>query len=276
MKNMKVALQLYSVRQAMNIDLEATLLAVKEMGYDYVEFAGYAITDANEMRALLDKYGLTAISIHQGLDPFFQNAEAAINTVKALGVKYCAIPWYPLEKLQGEEWNKTMKSFADYAKALSEIGVGLLYHNHDFEFTKDGDQYVMDKLYNTLGADIINPEFDTCWIHYAGEDPCKYIRKYAGRQNVLHLKDFVCKNLASGPVYDLIDANGVDSKGATKEDNGFEFRPLGLGIQDFPAIIAAAEEVGIEYLIVEQDNCYDTPVLEAARISREYLKKLGY
>ena len=40
MRNFKIGLQLYSVRDAMEVDMDATLKAVKEMGYDYVEYAG--------------------------------------------------------------------------------------------------------------------------------------------------------------------------------------------------------------------------------------------
>ena len=57
------------------------------------------------------------------------------------------------------------------------------------------------------------------------------------------------------------------------QENGFEFRPLGMGIQNFKTILRAAEEAGCEYVIVEQDQTYDTPELEAARISREYLRR---
>ena len=58
MKKFKVGLQLYSVRDAMEKDMDAALKAVKEMGYDYVEFAGYFGKTAEEVKALLDKNGL--------------------------------------------------------------------------------------------------------------------------------------------------------------------------------------------------------------------------
>ena len=48
-----------------------------------------------------------------------------------------------------------------------------------------------------------------------------------------------------------------------------------MGMQDFPAILAAAEKAGTEYVIVEQDESKDMPSLEAAKISRQYLKSLG-
>ena len=58
MKKFKVGLQLFSIRDAMEKDMDATLKAVKEMGYDYVEFAGYFGKSAEEVKAILDKYGL--------------------------------------------------------------------------------------------------------------------------------------------------------------------------------------------------------------------------
>ena len=76
MKKFKVGLQLYSVRDEMQNDLEATLKAVKEMGYDYVETAGYFDRTAEEFRALLDKYGLTCISVHQALDFYEKKGQA--------------------------------------------------------------------------------------------------------------------------------------------------------------------------------------------------------
>ena len=41
MKDFKVGLQLYSIRDDMAKDMDAALKQVKEIGYDYVEFAGY-------------------------------------------------------------------------------------------------------------------------------------------------------------------------------------------------------------------------------------------
>ena len=124
--------------------------------------------------------------------------------------------------------------------------------------------------------DLIEGEVDTCWAKYAGVDPAAFIEKYAGRMHTLHLKDFTCRKLADGPVYALIDDSGKAKPKQSKEDNGFAFRPLGMGMQDFPAILAAAKRVGIEYIIVEQDESKDMPTLEAAKISRGYLRSLGY
>ena len=49
-----------------------------------------------------------------------------------------------------------------------------------------------------------------------------------------------------------------------------------LSAMTFPAILEASVESGAKYVIVEQAQSYDTPCLEAAKSSRDYLKKLGW
>ena len=274
MKQFKVGLQLYSVRDEMEKDMDATLKAVKEMGYDYVEFAGYYGKTAEEVKALLDKYELTAISVHQSIDLFEKEGKAAVDYLNTIGVEYSAIPWYDKNELYNN-WDETVAKFAEVSKLLKAGGIQLMYHNHDFEFVKIDGEYVLDKLYRTFDAETLMPEIDTCWVHYAGVNPAEYVKKYAGRIKVLHLKDFVCKKLGGGPVYALIDEDGNEIKNASKEDNGFKFTPVGSGIQNWNEILTAADEAGVEYVIVEQDDSYETPSLEAAKTSRNYLKTLG-
>ena len=271
MKKFNVGLQLYSVRDAMEKDMDGTLKAVKEMGYDYVEFAGYFGKTAEEVKALLDKYDLKAISVHQAVDLFENEGKAAVDFLNTIGVKYSAVPWYDKNELY-TNFDATAKKFAEVSKLLSEGGIQLMYHNHDFEFVKIDGEYVLDKLYRTLPADVLMPEIDTCWVHYAGVNPAEYVKKYAGKIKVLHLKDFVCEKLGGGPVYALIDEDGNEIKSNSKDDNGFKFTPVGYGIQDWNAILTAADEAGIEYVIVEQDQAYERCPLEAAKMSREYLK----
>ena len=276
MKKFKIGLQLYSVRGEMEKDMAGTLKAVKEMGYDYVEFAGYFGKSAEEIRALLDEYGLTCISVHQGLDFYVNDGQKAVDYIKTLGARYSAIPWYAGEKLAGSaEWENTKALFTHCGELLKKNGVQMLYHNHDFEYAIVDGKYKIDHLMDEISRDLLKPEFDVCWVRYAGEDPCKHLDMYAGEVDVLHLKDFTCKKLANGPAYALIDAEGNPVDAPSKEDNEFRYRPLGQGMQDIPAILAAAEKAGTEYLIVEQDDTYEVPSLEAVRQSREYLKSIG-
>lgn len=277
MKNFKVGLQLYSVRDKMEADMEATLKKVKEIGYDYVEFAGYFGKSAEEVKSMLDKYDLKCVSVHQTYDVFLDKPEESVQYLKTIGAKFCAIPWMAPENHKGNPgFEKAVADIKSVAKLLKDNGITMLYHNHEFEFEKFEDKYLFDWLYETVGLDLLGPEMDTCWVKYAGEDPCAYLEKYKGNVDVVHLKDFVCKKFAGGPAYALIDSTGKESAaGNTREDNGFEFRHVGGGLQNFGEILASAEKAGAEYVIVEQDMWYDDDNLELAKKSREYLKSLG-
>lgn len=275
MSNLKIGLQLYSVRDKMENDMAATLKTVKEIGYDYVELAGYFGKSAEEISSLLKKYDLKCISVHQSLDFYVEKGNAGIEFIKALGAEYSAVPWYEASELNNN-FAATVKLFTEMGKTLKDGGLKMLYHNHDFEFVKNGDELIIDKIYSTVPSEYLNPEFDTCWIKYAGYDPCEYLEKYAGRIDIVHIKDFWAKKLASGPVYALIDSEGKEIKPESNGERDFEFRPVGSGMQDVKAIMQASEKAGASYVIVEQDNWYEADSLECAKKSREYLKSIGY
>ena len=153
-----------------------------------------------------------------------------------------------------------------------EAGLVLLYHNHDFEFRKlENGQCGIDYLYENIPADLLQTELDQCWVKYAGYDPVEYLQKYSGRSPVVHLKDFFVQGKQEGDPYALI---GLD-EGEKKANTAFEFRPLGQGVQDIPAIIAASKAAGSKWLVVEQDNpsMGKTP-LESAKMSIDYLNSL--
>lgn len=275
MKKFKVGIQLYSLRDEMEKDMDATLKDVKNMGYDCVEFAGYFGKTAEEVAALLKKHGLEAVSVHQGYEVFLEKPEENVEYLKKIGVKYCAVPWMDVKKHKGsEDYDKTVADITSVAKLLKDNGIQMMYHNHDFEFNKYEDKYLLDWLYESVPTDLLEPQIDTCWVRYAGLNPCEYLKKYAGRIEVVHLKDFVCKNFG-GEVYALIDEDGNEIESDSKEDNGFEFRPVGHGIQDMPSIIKAAEEAGATCLIVEQDQAVTATPIESAKMSRDYLKSIG-
>lgn len=274
MKKFNVGIQLYGVRNTMAADFEGTLKALSEMGYEYVEFAGYYGKTSEEIKETLDRYGLKCVSVHQKLDFFDEDPDAACAFLKGFGVRYVIVPWHGKDKLAGSDgWAETVRDFNAKAEMLAQHGMKLGYHNHDFEFETYNGKYLHDYIFEAVPENLIEPELDTCWIHYAGIDPAAKIREFAGRVTLVHLKDFVCKNLGAGPVYDLIDSNGKPMNKGSKEENGFEFCPCGSGRQDFASILKACEESGTETVIVEQDKTYNGMTeLEAAKISRDYLK----
>ena len=272
MKTVPVALQLYTVRDLLAKDLRGTLRAVKAAGYDYVEPAGLCGVTAPELKAELDAAGLTAVSAHVALAEFAAGIEATLEAYKSLGCKYVVVPYLPEEQRFGTPaFEKTLAFIAEIGAAAHKAGMQLLYHNHDFEFTKMPDgRYVLDYMYDTIAPENLATELDVCWVRVGGENPVDYRKKYANRAPVVHLKDYIGEK--SAHMYELI---GIQSEG-TDEPQKFEFRPVGAGVQDFPAILAAVAETNAEYVVVEQDQSYAQASIDAAKQSRDYLKTLGW
>ena len=100
------------------------------------------------------------------------------------------------------------------------------------------------------------------------------MKKYTGRAPVVHLKDFVMSGKEKPEqLYELI---GIEQEEKEKRLMKFGFRPVGYGVQDFPAILKACEEAGTEWVVVEQDRpALGKTSMECAMMSRDYLKKLG-
>lgn len=276
MNQLKLALQLYSVRKDMEADLPGTLKKVKEMGYNYVEFAGYFGRTADEIKDLLERNGLECISVHQVYDVFLSHEEEAIQFIKTIGAKYCAIPWMGAEKHKGtDQFENVIQEIIHVGSILKAANIQLLYHNHEFEFEKFDDKFLLDWLYDSVPSEILAAEVDTCWVKYAGQDPCSYIRKYSGRSPIVHFKDFISSNSSIKPVYTLIDEQGNEIEKSVNEEVSFAFKPLGCGVQDFKKILEAAIDAHVEVIVVEQDDSHELQPLEAAKISREYLRTIG-
>ncbi len=263
-----IALQLYSVRDDMEKDFLGTLKKVKELGYDMVEFAGLFSYSAAEVKAMCEEAGVIPISAHV---PYGSMASdlGVVNDYAEIGCKYVVVPWQNEDLLPGgekyEDFKKTAKAIADRSESL---GMKLCYHNHDFEFVKIDGKNKLDIMYDDFS--FMYPQIDTCWAKVGGEEPYEYIKKYAGRAEILHLKDFVGQK--SNNMYGLIGADGKKDEGAAEE---FDFRPVGHGVQDFKKILASAEEIGIKYVVVEQDRpCLDKTPMECAEMSVNYLKSI--
>jgi sugar phosphate isomerase/epimerase len=277
MKELAVALQLYSIRDIASKDFFGSLRQVKSIGYDYVEFtADFHGLSAAAIRRELDRLGLQAVSCHVPLDNLINDLDANLASLSTLGCRYVAVPWLDEPRRPGMPgYPAVVEAMGKIGRACHAAGLTLLYHNHDFDFVKLEGEYALDILYRSVPSDYLQTEIDTCWASVAGVDPAAYIRKYAGRSPIVHLKDyFISGTQTPGRMYSLIGSDGKD-EGATGGRGSFDFRPLGMGVMDVPAILEAARDADTGYVVVEQDRSNDRPSLDASRISRDYLRSLG-
>lgn len=264
----KIALQVYSVRDQMQEDFYGTLKKVKSFGYSGVEFAGLYGNDPLEVKKMCEEIGLIPLSAHVPFVDLMEKMDETIDCYAKLGVKYVVIPYLTEEYRPGNPGFQTVIEGAKkIGEALAKKGMVLQYHNHDFEFVKLDGEYALDILYKEVGPELLQTQIDTCWVNVGGENPAEYLKKYAGRTPTIHLKDFVGSK--SENMYALI---GIDENEKKDTEGKFEFRPVGKGKQDFPAIVEAGDACGADWYIVEMDQPsmgYDA--LECARIGVEYL-----
>ena len=250
-----VALQLYTVRDFTAKDVPGTLKKVKEMGYDAVELAGIYDMEPAAFKALLDEIGLKAVSAHVMADVFKPDVKGTVEMFKSLGCKVIGIPWASTDDLPGGKNYPAMKALMEeIAVHCKANGIKQIYHNHEFEFAKlPCGETIFDALFADIPADVLQVQLDTGWVTVAGLDPVSFIQKYTGRCPAVHLKDVVFV-----------------------EPGKHEDRPVGQGVQDFPAVTKAAEENGVEIFVVELDEAVGITSMEAAKQSRDYLKTIGY
>ncbi len=245
-----IAIQLYSVRDDAAADFIGTLKAIKAMGYEGVEFAGLCGKTPAEIKAACAEIGLIPISAHVPYYDMIADPKGVLSDYAEIGCKFVAIPYLTPECRPAPlGFAKVVENAEMLGKEAKALGMTLLYHNHDFEFEKIDGKYALEVLYDTVPADLRQTELDTCWVRVGGEEPAAYVRKYTGRAPIVHLKDY-----AGGKSEHMYELIGIESDDAKPEENPFEFRPVGFGVQDMPAIIKAAEDAGAGWLVVEQDQ----------------------
>ncbi len=252
MEKLPIAVQVYSVREEAAADFDSTMRAFAEMGYDGVELAGLYGKSPQEIRHSLDKWGLQAVSAHVPYEEFVKDLEGTVETYRAIGCPFIAVPYLGGERWYGgSKYQETLSYLAVIAEKCKEAGMQLLYHNHDFEFSKTQDgAYQLDAFYAASETAGLATELDLCWVKVGGADPVEYLGKYSGRCPVVHVKDFI-------------------------REDGVVLVALGDGELGVSDVVAQAVKSGTQYLVVEQDDHkYGTP-MENMKKSIECLKGLS-
>jgi len=250
LKKFGVGLQLYTIRDEIFRDVPGSLKKVSDMGYKYVELAGYADgkfygMEPAEFRKLVEDLGMEILSSHtqveaQGIT--LENAKKMAEDHAKLGVKYCIQPWIVEEaRTTIASYRKMAADWNQVGKIMKDFGIKFGYHNHNFEFAEvEGKIPYFDVMMAELDKDVVTLEMDVFWVTKAGQNPVDLFNKYPGRFELLHFKDMFKKQ---DPFFTTV---GVD-----------DFAPVGEGIIDFKAILAAKETAGAKYIIVEQDKTAD-------------------
>jgi sugar phosphate isomerase/epimerase len=249
-KKVPIGLELYSVREALNRDLEGTVRAVAKMGYQCVEFYGpyseWSDAQTKQIRKLLDNLGIKCYSTHNDEKNFSaENINRARDMNLTLGCKYMVMASSnPGPGLDG--WKKVADELNTAADKLQSSGLKPGYHNHQPEFTLvDGVRPMEILAKNTKPSVMLQLDVGTC-IN-AGSDPVAWIRANPGRIHCLHLKDW-----SSDPA------------------KGYKVL-FGEGDAKWKEIFAVAESVGgVEYYLLEQEGSRFSELETAERCLQTY------
>ena len=269
----KIFLNVYTIQKEWDTDPVGMLSEIKKMGYEGLEFS-LNMEDAlfEEVVAEMGRLGLQAVSTHIEIDDFIFRTDYYFNRARKLGITNLVIPWLAENRVPGgADYAATKDKIRQLAILCASKEFALSYHNHDFEFKKIDGECKEDILLRDIPQ--MNAQLDVCWCTVGGSKPKDYIRRYGHRMPTLHLKDFSVKgDVAGAKLFDLLGETAAADAAKTREKHGFSFQPIGLGQVDFPAIFKAADEAGVQWMLVEQDASPDRPPLEAARLSIEYIK----
>ncbi|MCC6803299.1 MAG: sugar phosphate isomerase/epimerase [Anaerolineae bacterium] len=240
-----IAVQLYSVREALAQDTEGVIRKIASFGYQGVEpFGG---VNAQAVADLCGELGLKIPSTHIGL-PLGEKRDEMLNFVRILGCQYLVVPWIAPDEFKTVESTIAVCNRLNEANQVArDAGLTLVYHNHWFEFEPLGDTRPYKVMAEHLDPTIAF-EIDTYWAQVSGCDPVAVIDELGTRVPLLHIKD--------GP------ADGRESPMVA----------VGEGVMDVPAIVAAGKHA--EWLIVELDRCA-TDMLEAVRTSYGNLEQIA-
>lgn len=259
----RIGVQLYTVRDLMKDDFEGTIAKVAQIGYKEVEFAGYFGRSGQQVRAILDKNGLSAPATHVQYDELDEKFPSVIETSKAIGLEYIICPWIPEDiRKSPDVWKKAAEKFNRCGEQSKKAGIQFGYHNHWFEFLPVNGKLPYDELLKECDARLVKMEMDLCWITVAGGDPVKYFEKYPGRFPLVHVKDM--KKLPK-----VSSAGGQDFGDSLKD-----MTSVGDGIIDWKRIFSYSEKAGIRHYIVEHDKPADP--MASITASYQYLHNLRW
>jgi sugar phosphate isomerase/epimerase len=248
------AIQLYSVRDVIENDFTGTLKKLAAMGYTGVEFAGYGVLSAREMKDLLESLKLKPIGSHINLERLTKNLDEEIAYHKVLGTEYLICPYSAIKS--EDDTLELAKTLKPVIAKISDAGFKFAYHNHAHEFAESdgainggaingGEEYLLDILFENLPPQAAM-ELDVFWAAHAGVEPESYMEKHKDRLKLLHVKQ-IDK-----------DKHCVD---------------LDQGILDFKEIITKAKLQGVEHFILEQE-AYAVSSMVSVKNDIDYIMSL--
>ncbi|MHA8082478.1 sugar phosphate isomerase/epimerase family protein [Aquirufa sp. A-Brett2-15D] len=269
-----VGVQLYSVRDEMKRDPQATLNALAEMGYKYVEHANYIDRkfygwEAKEFKKRLDDLGMKMPSGHtvmgkkhwdEGKNEFTDLWKYTVDDAAILGQELVISPSIDMAIRKDKNLLlKYMDIFNKSGELCLKSGMRFGYHNHDFEFSEKLEgELLYDIMLNNTDPTLVAQQLDIGNMINGGGVPADVMKKFPGRFVSMHVKDEV-----------------PSSAGHEK----FESTVLGKGSGqiDVKALVKLGDkEGGTKHFIIEQESYQGLKPLDCMKQDLAVMRGWGY
>ncbi len=267
-------IQLYTVRDDMKKDPAGTLKRLAEMGYKYVEHAGYEGRkfygyEIPEFKKLLSDTGLKMPSGHSFLgvkawdksaNDFTTEWKNTIEDAAAVGMKYIISPGVDESLCKSmDDFKWYMDLFNKNGNLCKKAGITFAYHNENYEFDHRLDGHLIyDLLLESTDPSVVYQQIDIGNMYEPGGRAMNYLKKYPGRFLLMHVKDEIKKPKPS------------------PEGQVYESALLGKGVVGVKNIIDFARKSGTKYFIIEQESYQDKTPLQSADEDLKTMKKWGF
>jgi sugar phosphate isomerase/epimerase len=237
-----LGVQLYTVRESMQADVERTLARVRGIGYGEVEFAGYFGKKATEIKGMLQRAGLRAPAAHVGLEELTTRLDATLEAAAEVGHRWLVLPWIDQQDRTPEGIDRIAGLLNLAGDRAAGFGIRIGYHNHDFELRPwEGGATPLGRLISALDPKHCDVELDLYWVTKGGSEPRTWFERFPGRFPMVHVKD-------AGPAPE------------------FTMHDVGAGAMDWKGIFAFRRKAGIQHYFIE----HDTPADPWASITASY------
>jgi sugar phosphate isomerase/epimerase len=248
-----ISIQIYSLRKAGGLDRQFDIAA--EAGFRQVELIGSMLDDAADTRDKLQARELRASSSHLSMAMLRERLPEVTAACETLGITQLIMPAVPPAERDSDAayWRALGDELGKFAQRLADQGIGLAYHNHDWELReKENGVTALELLFESAGSSPLGWQVDVAWLVRGGADPLAWLRRYTGRVVSAHAKDLA-------------------AAGEKRDEDGWA--DVGHGVMDWPTLAVACREAGARFFAAEHDNPSDAE--RFARNAFAYLTQLG-
>ena len=271
----RLGVGLFTLPKSLERDFDGTLAMLARLGYQEVELfgpypfstpaaqagwkaagaslgfsgSGFFGHTAQQVRASLDRHGLTSPSMHVDLDTLRDNLGQIGEAAHVVGWQYAGIASIPPERRRTlDDYRRMADELNAIGQRAKPMGFKVLYHNHGYGLTPVDGQVPARLLFDQLDPDVVALEMDVFWTVAGGADPVALLDAYPRLYRLMHVKDMTRQaRFTRGG--DMQDVMGLFPLMTT----------AGAGVLDLPRILGHAKRSGVEHFYVEQDLAADPP-----------------